>query len=129
MRVVVAALTVLALAGCTAQQRGYEPVVDVAGSGKTHDQYVFDLNQCQSLAAQQNTVKDTATTTGVGALAGAAAGTLLGVIGGKPAHGLWQGAALGGLGGLGYGAYKGWAGQDDMVANCLRGRGYNVLGT
>lgn len=120
--------SLLVLAGCSAAQRGYEPVVDVQGSGKTYAQYQGDLQECQSLASQRSTARDTAVSTGVGAAAGAAAGTLAGVIGGRPAHGLWQGAAVGGLAGLGYGAYKGWTGQEELVANCLRGRGYSVAG-
>ncbi|MDF1584770.1 hypothetical protein SH611_10340 (plasmid) [Geminicoccaceae bacterium 1502E] len=118
---------VLMLAACTAQQRGYEPVVDVAASGRTQGEYRADLDQCQALAAQQNTAQVAATSTAVGAAAGAATGTLLGVFGGRPAHGLWRGAAVGGLGGLGYGAWQGWAGQNRLVSNCLRGRGYSVL--
>lgn len=118
----------LLLGACTAQQRGYEPVVDIAASGRSYDEYRADLAQCQALAAQEDTARRAAVSTAAGAAAGAATGTLLGVIGGRPAHGLWQGAALGGLGGLGYGVWQGWAGQNRLVANCLRGRGYSVLG-
>lgn len=118
----------LLLGACTAQQRAYEPVVDVAASGRTQHEYRADLAECQALAAQQDSVRGAAVSTGVGAAAGAATGVLLGTMGGRPAHGLWQGAALGGLGGLGYGAWQGWAGQNRLVDNCLRGRGYSVLG-
>jgi hypothetical protein len=129
MRFIILSTLLLALAGCTAQQRNYAPVVDLASSDKTEAQYNNDLAQCQALASQRNPAAGTAVSTGVGAAAGAAAGTLLGVMGGKPAHGLWQGAALGGMGGLGYGAFSGYNDQQDMVKNCLRGRGYIVVGT
>lgn len=128
MRVVVVLACVLALGACSAAQRNYEPVVDLEGSNRSGREYSADLRGCQDLASQRSPARDTAISSGVGALAGAATGALLGTIRGKPAHGLWQGAALGGLGGLGYGAYQGWTGQEQMVANCLRGRGYSVLG-
>lgn len=129
MRFIILSALLLAVAGCTAQQRDYSPVVDLEGSHKTQAEYNTDLAQCQAIASERNPAAGTAVSTGVGAVAGAAAGTLLGVIGGKPAHGLWQGAALGGLGGLGYGAFTGYTDQQDMVKNCLRGRGYIVVGT
>lgn len=119
----------LLLAGCTAEQRNYAPVVDLAASGKTQAQYDVDLAQCRSLAAQRNPAAGTAASTGIGALAGTAAGALLGTIAGKPAHGVWQGAAVGGLAGLGYGAFTGYTDQEDMVKSCLRGRDYIVVGT
>ncbi|GBD42779.1 hypothetical protein HRbin40_00234 [bacterium HR40] len=118
---------VLLLAGCTAQERNYEPLVDLQASGRTREQYAYDLRECQTLASQRSPQQQVGTSAAVGAAAGAAAGTLVGVIAGKPAHGLWQGAALGGLGGLGYGLYSSWDEQNRAVANCLRGRGYVVV--
>ncbi len=129
MRFASLSLLLLLLAGCTAQQRNYAPVVDLAGSDKTQAQYDTDLSQCQSLAAERNPARSTAISTGVGALAGTAAGAVIGTIAGKPAHGVWEGAALGGLAGVGYGAFTGFNDQEDMVKNCLRGRGYIVVGT
>jgi len=120
-------LVLLLLAGCTARDRNYEPLVDLAASGRTPEQYAFDLRQCQALASQRAPQQQVAGSTAVGAAAGAAAGTMVGVIAGRPAHGLWQGAALGGLAGLGYGLYNSWDEQNRAVANCLRGRGYVVV--
>lgn len=120
-------VALLVLAGCTAQDRNYEPLVDLAASGRTPEQYAFDLRQCQALASQRAPQNQVVGSTAVGAAAGAAAGTVIGVIAGRPAHGLWQGAALGGLGGLGYGLYNSWDEQNRAVANCLRGRGYVVV--
>ena len=121
------AVALLLLAGCTAQDRNYEPIVDLQASGRTPEEYAFDLRQCQELAARRSPQQEVAGSTVVGAAAGAAAGTLVGVITGRPAHGLWRGAALGGLAGLGYGLYNSWDEQNRAVANCLRGRGYVVV--
>lgn len=127
MRKSIAAALLVLLAGCTAQDRNYEPLVDLPASGRTPEQYAFDLRQCQELASRRAPQQQIAGSTVVGAAAGAAAGTLIGVITGRPAHGLWRGAALGGLAGLGYGLYSSWDDQNRAVANCLRGRGYVVL--
>ena len=128
MRVVPLVVALGTLAACTAAQQNYEPLVDLKASGRSWEEYNADLRECQELASKRNPVTDTAKKTAIGAAAGAATGTVIGAIAGRPAHGLWQGAALGGLAGLGYGLYSSNEAQQEAVMNCLRGRGYVVVG-
>ena len=63
-----------------------------------------------------------------GAVAGAAVGAAIGVIwdghrGNSPERGAATGAVLGGAGGTGSGVNE----RNQVVKNCLRGRGYSVL--
>lgn len=115
---------ILALAGCA---QSYTPVVDTRG----HDsaRYSADLTECRQYAEQVSPVGDAA----VGAVGGAAAGAALGAITGALVGGVGAGeaaafgAATGGAVGLGAGAWHGTAEQRQIVDNCMRGRGYNVL--
>jgi len=118
------ALATATLAGCA---QTYQPVVDTKG----HDsaRYQQDLYECRQYAEQVSPAGQAA----VGGLGGAAAGAALGAITGalvggvSAGQGAAFGAATGGAVGVGTGAYKGVNEQQQVIDNCLRGRGYNVL--
>ncbi len=98
------------------------PVVDMQGVNSA--KYEADLHDCQGYATQ----KSGATETGVKAAAGGAAvGALIGLVGGGTGSNIAQGAGIGAVIGGAGGAYAGNRAQEDVVKNCLRGRGYKVL--
>jgi hypothetical protein len=118
------AVAMATLAGCA---QSYQPVVDARG----HDsaRYQQDLFECRQYAEQVSPAGKAA----VSGLGGAAAGAALGAITGALVGGVGAGeaaavgAATGGAVGVGAGAYSGVNDQQQIIDNCLRGRGYNVL--
>ena len=105
------------VAGCT----GYRPVVD--GQGRDMSNYEYDLRDCQNYARQV----DGAGRTGGGALAGAAFGAVLGLVGGGNSTGIAQAAGVGAVTGAAAGGVSTAASQKQVIRNCLIGRGYRVL--
>lgn len=130
-RVAGISLAALLLASC-AQNVGnrytYEPVVDVAASGKTHEQYAIDLRECQQLAAQRDGTGEAVASAIAGALLGAALGGIVGHAYGAPQHGAAYGAGVGGITAGAKGAAAGHGNQQAIVQRCLTGRGYSVVG-
>ena len=118
------ALATATLAGCA---QTYQPVVDTRGQDSAR--YQQDLYECRQYAQRVSPAGDAA----VGGLTGAAAGAALGAITGalvggvSAGSGAAVGAATGGAVGVGTGAYSGVKDQEQIINNCLRGRGYNVL--
>lgn len=114
----------LVLAGCA---QSYQPVVDMKGVDTA--KYQQDLYECRQYAEQVSPVERAAG----GALLGAAGGAALGAITGGLASGVSAGsgaalgAATGGAVGAGVGGVTGIEQQKQIIDNCLRGRGYNVL--
>lgn len=104
----------LLLAGCAGNPG---PIVDTKGVDMSR--YNQDLADCESYADQVETGKGVAK----GAAAGAAVGAVAGAIGGSVA----KGAGYGALGGGTQSALKNEGEKQDVVKNCLRGRGYKVL--
>ena len=108
----------LAVSGCATTQ--HRPVVD---SGVSKGNYEDDVADCQNLANQ----RPAAAAAAGGATAGAVLGGLLalavGLRGNDVANVAAWGAASGGI----QGAAAGSAQQQDMVARCMAGRGYNVV--
>lgn len=108
------------LLGCTGGTL-YRPLVDTKGVDRAR--YAQDQEECARYASQ---VAGPGTQAAVGAVAGAVAGALLArLIGrdvnrGAPAR---VGAAAGAAGG----AASGIQSEADVIRQCLRGRGYNVL--
>ena len=108
--------TIYAMAGCM-----ITPIVDTRGVDQ--NAYQRDLIECRDYAAQ-------AAGPGTGAAVGAALGYALGYALSRSTGGTYNaqagrgGALLGGAGGAGAGA----AHEREVVSNCLRGRGYKVLG-
>ena len=94
-----------------------------------------DIDDCFQLAAdhghETDSGKKVAGSTAKGAVVGAAVGGAVGAVTGRPGRGLATGAAGGGAGGLARGAMK--SGDPDeierrFVEQCLRDKGYNVIG-
>ncbi len=129
MRPILLGGLLVALMGCagSSQPFVYEPLVDTARPGFNQQQYLVDLQQCRQYADQQNVAGGAA----VGTLGGAAGGAALGAVGGAIAGDAGEGAAIGAatgaivglVGGTAYGVSR----QQEILDNCLIGRGYNIL--
>jgi len=106
----------LLIVGCAS--RG--PIVDTQGIDQA--KYAQDLAQCEQYADQVSVGRSAAG----GALGGAAIGALIGSIFGNSStakQSAGAGAVVGGAKGTARGAQE----KDQVVKNCLRGRGYRVL--
>lgn len=107
---------------------GYAPTIDPQTS-QHPDKYARDLADCQALASGVRGGTESAATQGViGGAVGAALGAAVGAIFGHAKRGAATGAAVGGIGGIGKGAVEGTQGQEMAIRECLRARGYTVLG-
>jgi outer membrane lipoprotein SlyB len=109
----VIAVVALAAAGCA----NYQPIIDTRGVDPIN--YRADLADCQAYAGQV----DPAAGAAAGAIAGALLGVLLGRIVNDSNAGMKLGAVMGASGGAGEAARS----QQEIVKNCMRGRGYSVL--
>lgn len=107
-------MLIASLAGCAT----YRPIID--GQGVNDSDYERDLAACQryadSTSPASSAVGGAAVVAGIGAALAAIAGIDIGTTAA-------MGAVLGGVSGLGRGAVA----QQDIIRNCLRGRGYSVL--
>jgi outer membrane lipoprotein SlyB len=114
----------LGLTGCA---QSYQPVVDTKGVDSA--KYQQDLYECRQYAEQVSPAEKA----GEGALIGAAGGAALGAVVGALTGGVGAGeaaawgAGTGAVVGGGTGVYRGVESQQQIIDNCLRGRGYNVL--
>ncbi|WP_417452086.1 glycine zipper family protein [Kordiimonas sp.] len=107
----------LALTACANTGADYRPIVD----GPVSASYSTDLAACQAVAKKRSYLNDD--TKGDGVL-GAAIGAVLGAFDGN----IVEGAIVGGVSGLGAGAYKAKDERKDVVVDCMRGRGHKVVG-
>lgn len=118
-------IAAISLAACASET--YDPVIDTGRVDQA--QYQRDLYECRQYADQVSPTGEAAEN----ALIGAGAGALLGVVTGALVGGVGIGegaaigGALGGLGGAGHGALQGTEQQKRIIADCMAGRGYNVL--
>jgi len=110
----------------TACASTYQPVVDM--QGVDHYKYQRDLAECRGYAEKVSPFEDAGIGTLLGAAGGAALGAATGAAVGSPASGAALGAAAGGIGGAGYGGLSAAERQKAIINNCLKGRGYKVLG-
>lgn len=110
---VVAALGILALAGCASKK----PIID--NQNVDMAQYERDLADCQQIAQQV----DTGGTAVKSAAGGAAVGAALGAVWGDVGRSATSGAITGGAGGL----LAADSEEARVIKNCLRNRGYRVL--
>jgi uncharacterized protein YcfJ len=108
----------LAASGCATTQ--YRPVVD---SGVSKGNYEDDVADCQNLANQRPAAAQAAGGATAGAVLGGLLALAVGLRGSDVANVAAWGAASGGI----QGAAVGSAQQQDMVARCMAGRGYNVV--
>jgi hypothetical protein len=145
------AISIIAMVGflgaCTNSGSGYTPITDYEGSAAAQPKitcvefnkngscakteytparnYNADLNACRGLATQVSPVGEGAKQAGIGALVGAAGGAAIGAILGKPGTGAAIGAVGGGIGGAARGGMSGTEKQEQVVRDCMRGRGWN----
>ncbi|HEX9465113.1 MAG TPA: hypothetical protein VGB82_21130 [Alphaproteobacteria bacterium] len=116
----------LGLSACAGGGADYQPVVDMRGH--TDAAYDRDIAACQQTARAARNNTNVAEDAGMGAAGGAAVGAVAGAIGGAPL----LGAGVGALAGLGIGGgleeSKTENREERIVKNCMRGRGYTILG-
>lgn len=120
-----AAIAAAMTLGACAQS--YDPVVDTGGVDNA--QYQQDLYECRQYAEQVSPVQEAGEGALIGAAGGAALGAVVGALTGgvSAGEGAAWGAGVGGTAGVIHGASGGVADQKQIIDNCLRGRGYNVL--
>ncbi|MBO9446524.1 glycine zipper family protein [Ruegeria sp. R14_0] len=112
---------ILAVGACTNTGANYQPIVD----GPVGPNYNADLAQCQALARSQPVVDGN--TAGAAAIGAAGAAGTKAIID-DSASDLGRAAVAGALVGAGASAIQNTQNQEVVVRNCMRGRGYNVVG-
>lgn len=112
---------VLLVAACATSGSNYQPVID----GAIGPNYNNDLAQCQNLAASQGAFDSN---TGGKALAGAGVAAATTAVFNNNNNNVRDAAALGALAGITAGAIDQNANKETIVKNCMRQRGYNVVG-
>ncbi|MDK3020842.1 glycine zipper family protein [Pseudodonghicola flavimaris] len=119
---VFAALPLLCLLpACENSGSNYQPVID----GPVGPNYSNDLAYCQSLAAQQGTFSsNTGATAATGAVV---AGGTTAVLNNKGTN-VRDAALVGAVAGVAAGALQQQQNKESIVRNCMRGRGYRVVG-
>lgn len=115
------------LAGCSG--KSHRPIVDfVASPEKTQETYEKDLWECQQYADSVSSGRSTAQgAAGGAALGGAISGVFGAIIGGDFGTSAGAGAAAGAISGGAGGSASAARTQEDIINNCMRGRGYSVL--
>lgn len=95
-------------------------IVDTKGVDMTR--YGQDRRECEAYAEQVSTGASAAKGAGFGAAIGAAVGAIFG-----GSHDVVRSAGAGGVVGGAQGAVKGEGQKEQVLRNCLSGRGYRVL--
>ena len=116
-----ALLAACALAACANSGANYVPVID----GPVGPNYGADLAACQSLAASQPAIDGS---TAGAAATGAGVAAASSVIINDNSDNLGEAAAVGALVGATGNAIQKNQQKEVIVRNCMRGRGYNVVG-
>ena len=114
-RFVLVAIGLVVLAGCGHGQRA---IVDMQGVDE--QQYQQDLYECREYAQQVDS------RAGKGAVGGAVVGGAIGAVLGDTTT-MQKGAGVGAISGLVKGGASTRREKQQVVRNCLRGRGYRVL--
>ncbi|MEY8828452.1 glycine zipper family protein [Sedimentitalea sp. XS_ASV28] len=121
LRLLAALPALLIATACANSGANYTPVID-GPRGPTYD---ADLAACQQLAASGGTVDGrVAGSTATGAGIGAASA----VIWDGNSSNLGEAAAVGAIAGLASGIARQNSRRENIVRNCMSGRGYRVLG-
>ena len=107
----------LGLVACANQN----PIVDMKGVDER--QYQEDLVECQAYAVQISTGSEAAKRGVIGAAVGATIGAIVG-----NSSDVEQIAGIGAVAGTSKGASKAERRKERVIQQCLRGRGYKVLG-
>jgi outer membrane lipoprotein SlyB len=116
----------LGLSACAGAGADYRPVVDM--SGHSQEAYSRDVAACQQTARTARNNTDIAEDAGMGAAGGGAVGAVAGAIGGSPLLGAGVGALAGLAGTGGYEEASTENREERIVKNCMRARGYTILG-
>ncbi len=109
------------LAACENSGANYQPVID----GPVGPNYSTDLAQCQNLAASQGALDSNATGK---AAAGAGVAAATTAVFNNEGNNVRDAAAVGALAGLTASAIDQNSKKETIVRNCMRQRGYNVVG-
>lgn len=99
----------------------HEPIVDTKGVDQV--KYGQDLAECRDYAQQVSTAGEAGKHGAVGAVVGGAIGAIIG-----DSTSAARGAGVGAVSGVTKGGYRAEQRKERVVFNCLRGRGYKVLG-
>ncbi|MGQ0529288.1 MAG: glycine zipper family protein [Panacagrimonas sp.] len=116
MKALVLLFGISLLFGCASQN----VIVDTKGVDLSR--YQQDRSECESYAGQVSTGTQVAKSAGFGAAVAAAVGAIFG-----NSRTVGQAAGAGGVVGGAKGAVKGENEKEQVLRNCLRGRGYRVL--
>jgi uncharacterized protein YcfJ len=116
MRKILILSLALVMAGCASDR----VIVDTKGVDMSR--YEQDKAECETYASQVSTGEQA----GKGAIGGAVVGAAIGAIVGNSTT-VGRSAGVGGVLGGARGAAKGEGEKDQVLRNCLRGRGYRVL--
>ncbi|MFM1895914.1 MAG: hypothetical protein RLZZ385_988 [Pseudomonadota bacterium] len=106
------------LSGCAA--RPNQPIVDLQGVNMA--QYTIDLQECQAYADQVEAGREVVQGAIGGAVVGGAVGAAVG-----DSDTAKRAAGVGAIGGAARGAVSASREREQIIRNCLRGRGYRVL--
>lgn len=120
--VVLIIVSAAGLGGCAAPGAGSRQFI-IDSRGVDQNKYQADLADCQKYAQE---VPGAGTQAAVGAIAGAAAGALLSRLLGRDVP-RGPAARVGAATGAASGAVRGVEQEQQVVRQCLRGRGYSVL--
>lgn len=115
----------ISLSACSMAEH-YTPVVDL--QGKDEGRYQAVLAGCRAKAAEVDVISDSFTGVAAGGIGGAMLGAALGSISGNAGSGASAGAAIGGAGYGGTIYQNAQQRQIQIMNNCLKARGFNVLG-
>lgn len=110
---------VMILAGC-ASEAGRGVIIDRQGVDMA--QYERDLDDCTRYAEEVRAREKVAANAAGGAVVGGAVGAVT-----RGSSGAKDGAAVGAIVGGARGTRGAWQEQQQVVRNCLQGRGYRVL--
>jgi outer membrane lipoprotein SlyB len=115
------------LAGC-ASQTGWTPTVDPYNDPNAA-RIQYDLMECKQLAQQSagSTGVETVQGAAIGGLLGAAAGAAIGAAAGNAGAGAAIGAATGGMGGAAHQGFGSEGNYKRAFNNCMRNRGHYVV--
>jgi hypothetical protein len=114
-------LSLVVLAACANTGANYEPIID----GTKGENYATDLAACQSLAASNTSLDESAVrNTATGAVV---AGASSAIFNGN-SDDLGEAVAVGALAGIAASGLNNVNEKENIVKNCMRGRGYNVIG-
>jgi len=112
---------ILVVGACSNVGANYVPIID----GPVGPNFQSDLANCQALARTQPAVDaNTARGAAIGAAGAAGAKAIID----DSASDLGRTAVAGALVGAGASAIQNTQNQEVIVRNCMRGRGYNVVG-